>query len=270
MFAGGDMIPRLFRFLPLLLTSFLLSVHVISAQQVQVLVHTPGIPTSGFAGLDQYRASRVAMFTNDFGQLARYREANTKIAATAPGENRVVFFGDSITDIWKLDESFPGKPYVNRGIGGQTTPQMLVRFRQDVVALHPKIVLILAGTNDIAGNTGPMRIEDIEADYASMSELAHAHGIRVIFESVLPVHNYTEQSKDFFAQRPPQRILALNDWLKEYCKRSGDMFLDYFSAMVDAQGMMKRDFADDGLHPNAAGFKVMAPMAEAAIQRELK
>ena len=265
------MIPRSFHFLPLfLLVSLLVSVPVISAQQVQVLVHTPGIPTTGFAGLDQYRASRVAMFTDDFGQLTRYREANAKIGPPARGKNRVVFFGDSITDIWKLDESFPGKPYVNRGIGGQTTPQMLVRFRQDVIDLQPKVVLILAGTNDIAGNTGRMRNEDIEADYASMSELARAHGIRVIFESVLPVHNYTERSKDFFAQRPQQRILALNEWLKAYCQRSGDMYLDYFSAMVDAQGMMKKDLADDGLHPNAAGFKVMAPMAEAAIERELK
>ena len=241
-----------------------------TAQQVQVLVHTPGIPTSGFAGLDQYRASRIAMFTNDFGQLARYREANAKVGAPAKGEKRVVFFGDSITDNWKLDEYFPGKPYVNRGIGGQTTPQMLVRFRQDVIDLQPKVVLILAGTNDIAGNTGAMRNEDIEADYASMSELARAHHIRMIFESVLPVHNYTEKSKDFFAQRPRDRILALNEWLKTYCVSSKDLYLDYFSAMVDDQGMMKKDLADDGLHPNAAGFKVMAPMAEAAIKKKLK
>jgi acyl-CoA thioesterase I len=264
------MILRFRFFLVSLLPCFFAMVSIASAQQVQVLVHTPGIPTSGFAGLDQYRASRIAMFTDDFGQLARYREANEKMVPPAPGENRVVFFGDSITDSWKLDESFPGKPYVNRGIGGQTTPQMLVRFRQDVIDLHPKIVLILAGTNDIAGNTGPMRNEDIEANYASMSELAHAHRVRVIFESVLPVHNYTEKSKDFFAQRSQQRILALNEWLKGNCEHSGDMYLDYFSSMVDAQGMMKKDLADDGLHPNAAGFKVMAPMAEAAIERDLK
>ena len=115
----------------------------------------PSIPTTGFPGLDQYRASRIAVFTDDYGQLARYRDANTTLGAPAAGENRVVFFGDSITDIWKLADSFPGKPYVNRGIGGQTTPQMLVRFRQDVIDLHPKVVVILAGTNDIAGNTGP-------------------------------------------------------------------------------------------------------------------
>jgi lysophospholipase L1-like esterase len=241
-----------------------------TAQQAQILVHTPGIPTSGFAGLDQYRASRIAMFTNDFGQLTRYQDANTKLGPPAAGEKRVVFFGDSITDSWKLEDYFPGTPYVNRGIGGQTTPQMLVRFRQDVIDLHPKAVLILAGTNDLAGNTGPMRNEDIEANYASMSDLARAHKIRVIFASVLPVHNYTDKAKDFFAQRPRERILALNDWLKTYCKNSHDLYLDYFSAMVDDQGMMKKDLADDGLHPNAAGFKVMAPLAEAAITKAAK
>src|ERR1700675_1119755 len=129
---------------------------------------TPSIPTTGFAGLDQYRASRIAVFTDDYGQLARYRDANAALKPPVPGENRVVFFGDSITDMWKLEDYFPGKPYLNRGIGGQTTPQMLVRFRQDVIDLHPRVVVILAGTNDIAGNTGPMRLEDIEDDYASM------------------------------------------------------------------------------------------------------
>ncbi len=178
---------------------------------------SPAIPPSGFPGLDHYRASRIAIFTDDFGELGRYREANAALAAPAAGENRVVFFGDSITDIWKLPDYFPGKPYVNRGIGGQTTPQMLVRFRQDVIDLRPKVVVILAGTNDIAGNTGPMRNEDIEANYASMAELARAHGIRAVFSSVLPVHNYTEAAKDLFAERSPARILALNAWLKDYC-----------------------------------------------------
>ena len=177
----------------------------------------PAIPATGFAGLDQYRAKRIAVFTDDFGQLARYREANAALKPPAPGENRVVFFGDSITDIWHLEEYFPGKPYVNRGIGGQTTPQMLVRFRQDVIDLQPKVVIILAGTNDIAGNTGPMRLEDIEANYASLAELARVHNIKVIYCSVLPVHNYTPRSQDFFAQRSPEKILALNRWLKDYC-----------------------------------------------------
>jgi lysophospholipase L1-like esterase len=229
----------------------------------------PPIPSTGFAGLDQYRASRIAVFYNDYGQLGRYRGANGALLAMPAQENRVVFYGDSITDIWKLDQYFPDKPYVNRGIGGQTTPQMLVRFRQDVIDLHPKVVVFLAGTNDIAGNTGPMLNEDIEANLSSMAELARVHGIRVVFASLLPVHNYTERSKDFFAQRPMERILELNKWLKDYCAANGLVYLDYFSALVDDKGLLKKELADDGLHPNAAGFKIMAPLAEAAIAKGL-
>ena len=236
----------------------------------QKTVVAPAIPSAGFSGLDQYRASRVAVFTDDYGELKRYREANATLAAPKAGESRVVFFGDSITDMWKLEDSFPGKAYINRGIGGQTTPQMLVRFRQDVIDLHPKVVVILAGTNDIAGNTGPMRNEDIEANYASFAELARAHGVRVVYSSVLPVHNYTERSKDLFAQRPPSRILELNAWLKDYCVRNGIVYLDYFSAMVDDKGLLRKDLADDGLHPNAAGYKLMAALAEAEIQKSLQ
>ena len=225
------------------------------------------IPTTGFPGLDQYRASRVAVFTDDFGQLARYRAANAALKPPAPGENRVVFFGDSITDIWKLEDYFPGKPYLNRGIGGQTTPQMLVRFRQDVIDLQPKVVVILAGTNDIAGNSGPMRLEDIEANYASLAELARASHIAVVFSSVLPVHNYTEKSKDLFAQRSLEKIRALNRWLQDYCAANGLLYLDYFTPMVDEKGLLKHDLAEDGLHPNAAGYKIMAPLAETAIEK---
>lgn len=229
----------------------------------------PAIPSTGHPGLDQYRASRLAVFTDDYGQLARYRDANAVLKPPAAGENRVVFFGDSITDMWKLEDSFPGKPYLNRGIGGQTTPQMLVRFRQDVIDLHPKVVVILAGTNDIAGNTGPMRLEDIEADYASMAELARANHIAVVFSSVLPVHNYTPRSQEFFAQRSPEKILALNHWLQDYCAANHLVYLDYFTAMVDDKGLLKRDLADDGLHPNANGFKIMAPLADLAIGKAL-
>ena len=230
----------------------------------------PQIPTTGFAGLDHYRASRIAMFTDDYGQLARYRDANVQLGPPKAGESRVVFFGDSITDIWKLEDYFPGKPYVNRGIGGQTTPQMLVRYRQDVIDLQPRVVVILAGTNDIAGNTGPMRNEDIEANFASFAELARLHNIRVVYSSILPVHDYTERAKDFFAQRPQARILALNQWLKDYCSRNNIVYLDYFSALVDDKGMLKKDLADDGLHPNTAGYKIMAPLAETAIQKAMK
>jgi lysophospholipase L1-like esterase len=246
---------------------FLLPLTVFAQQAAQPA--PPAIPSTGFAGLDQYRASRIAVYFDDFGQLKRYHEADAALKPPAAGENRVVFFGDSITDIWKLDEYFPGKGYINRGIGGQTTPQMLVRFRQDVIDLQPKVVIILAGTNDIAGNTGPMRLVDIEADYASLAELARVHGIKVIYCSVLPVHNYTERAKDFFAQRSPEKILELNRWLKGYCgpASNGCVYLDYFSDMVDDKGLMKKDLADDGLHPNAAGFKLMAPLAEAAIEK---
>jgi lysophospholipase L1-like esterase len=227
----------------------------------------PSIPSTGFPGLDEYRASRISIYTDDFGQLARYREAD---AALAPaGESRVVFLGDSITDYWKLPDYFPGKPYINRGIDGQTTPEMLVRFRQDVIALHPKVLVVLAGTNDIAGVTGRTSNEDIESNYASMAELARAHRIRIVFASILPVHNYTHDAGESFALRPRDRILALNKWLKDYCAKNGFVYLDYFSALVDERGMLKRTLADDGLHPTDAGYKIMAPLAEKAIQKAL-
>jgi lysophospholipase L1-like esterase len=164
-----------------------------------------------------------------------------------------------------LPDYFPGKPYINRGIDGQTTPQMLVRFRQDVIDLHPKVLVVLAGTNDVAGVTGRTRNEDIEADYASMAELARLHNIRIVFASLLPVYNYTEEAKESFALRPRERIIALNDWLKDYCAKNGYVYLDYYSALIDHQGMLRRDLSDDGLHPNAAGYKIMAPLAEKAI-----
>src|SRR5436190_11458716 len=230
---------------------------------------TVTIPSTGFTGLDHYRASKIKIYMNDFGELARYRDANAALPPPAAGENRVVFFGDSITDIWHLDYSFPGKPYINRGIGGQTTSQMLVRFRQDVINLQPKAIVILAGTNDIAGNSGPISNEDIEENYASLAELARAHNIRVIYSSVLPVHNYTPKSQDFFASRPMERILALNKWLKDYCAANNLIYLDYLPAMIDDKGLLKRDLADDGLHPNKAGFAIMAPMAQKAIEGAL-
>jgi lysophospholipase L1-like esterase len=219
--------------------------------------------------LETYRMSKAAELRDDFGELARYRDANAALKAPAVGEKRVVFYGDSITDMWPLAKYFPSKPYVNRGIGGQTTPQMLIRFREDVVNLHPSAVVILAGTNDIAGNTGPMSLEEIEANYASLAELARAHNIRVIFSSVLPVHNYTPLSTNLFLQRSPAKILDLNRWLRDYCQANGCVYLDYFTGMVDAAGFLKKDLAEDGLHPNAEGYAIMAPLAEAAIQKAL-
>lgn len=219
--------------------------------------------------LEQWRQAQAAALLDDFGQLSRYREANLKLEPPSPGENRVVFMGDSITDIWDLAKYFPGKPYINRGIGGQTTPQMLIRFREDVIDLEPKAVVILAGTNDIAGNTGPMTLDEIEANYASMAELAKAHGIRVVLSSVTPVSDYGQKSANTFPLRSPQKILTLNEFLKDYCVKHGTVYLDYFSVMVDEKGMLKRELAEDGLHPNAAGYAVMAPLAEKAIERAL-
>ena len=238
----------------------------LSAQAQQ---NTATIPSTGHPGLDQYRASRIAVFTDDYGQLQRYRADDASLNAMPADKKRVVFFGDSITDGWKLDKYFGDKPYVNRGIGGQTTPQMLVRFRQDVIDLHPQVVVILAGTNDIAGNTGPMLNEDIEANFSSFEELARTHGIRVVFSSILPVHNYTPRGEEFSAQRPAARILELNTWIKDYCAKNGVVYLDYFSDMVDEKGMLKRELAEDGLHPNDAGYKIMVPLAEAAIAKAM-
>ena len=218
---------------------------------------------------DEWRRSRTALYLNDFGELNRYRRANAQLKPAAPGDKRVVFYGDSITDVWRLESYFPGKPYLNRGISGQTTAQLLVRFRPDVIALAPQAVVILAGTNDIAGNTGPMTLAEIEGNYASMAELARLHGIKVIFASILPVHNYTPRSEMTFPLRPPDKIAELNRWLRAYCAANGHVYLDYVSATADAKGWLKKELADDGLHPGAAGYALMASLAQAAIDRAL-
>ncbi|HUO25713.1 MAG TPA: SGNH/GDSL hydrolase family protein [Candidatus Aquilonibacter sp.] len=254
---------------PLRYTAQFLSLFFLVFSALAQQAGTPPPKPTGAQRLNQWRLSRMPVLMDDFGELARYRDADATLPAPMPGENRVVFYGDSITDIWKLDEYFPGKHYINRGISGQTTPQMLIRFRQDVIDLHPQVVIILAGTNDLAGNTGPETLDQIESNYASMAELARVHDIKLIYCSVLPVHEYTEAAGDMYTQRPPEEILVLNRWLNDYCARTGCMYLDYFSAMVDDRGHMKKDLADDGLHPNAAGFKVMAPLAEAAIEKVL-
>lgn len=213
----------------------------------------------------------------DWPNLARYAEANTKVAAPAKSEQRVVFMGDSITDVWVKPEFggfFPGKPYVDRGISGQTTPQMLIRFRPDVIALQPKVVVILAGTNDLAGNTGPMTLEQIEDNLASMAEFARAHGIRTVLASILPVSNYGHDRQgdaiDMRVKRQPEKILELNAWIKKYAAEHGHVYLDYFSAMVDQHGLLQQELSEDGLHPNVKGYAVMAPLAEQAIHAALK
>ncbi len=205
----------------------------------------------------------------DWANLKRYHDADVALQPPARGENRVVFLGDSITDGWKLNEYFPGKPYVNRGISGQTTPQMLVRMRPDVIDLQPRVVLLLAGTNDIAGNTGPMTLEQIEENYASMAELARAHGIRFVFASVTPVHDKGARGP-ITPRRSPEQIKELNSWLKKYCADNKLVYLDYYSHMLGDDGMLRTELSADGLHPNADGYKIMAPLAEAAIQQALK
>ena len=216
---------------------------------------------------ERHRAADSAL-RNDWAELARYRRANAELGAPAPGEERVVFMGNSITDVWAryFPAMFPGKPYVGRGISGQTTPQMLVRFRQDVVALKPAVVVILAGTNDIAGNTGPSTLEMIEDNLASMTEIAQANGIRVVLSSVLPVYDYAWRP----GLQPAPRIAALNAWMKSYAARVGAVYLDYYSAMVDARGGLRSDLTYDGVHPTEAGYRVMAPLAEAAIAEALR
>jgi lysophospholipase L1-like esterase len=200
---------------------------------------------------------------NDWANLGRYREANAKLGPPAAGEKRVVFYGNSITDSWAqwFPEMFPGKPYVGRGISGQTTPQMLVRFRQDVVALKPKVAVILAGTNDIAGNTGPSSLEMIEDNLASMTEIARANGIRVVLSSVLPVYDYPWKP----GREPAPKIVSLNAWMRRYAALVGAVYLDYHSAMKDARDGLPAELAKDGVHPTEAGYRIMARLVERAI-----
>jgi lysophospholipase L1-like esterase len=200
----------------------------------------------------------------DWPQLSRYHAENATVLPPKANENRVVFLGDSITDSWGRGEAqfFPGKPYINRGISGQTTPQMLIRMRPDVIALKPKAMVLLAGTNDLAGNTGPMTLEMIEDNIMSISDLAKANGIRVVLASVLPVCDYIKPQTE---RRPPDKIVALNAWLRNYAARQNFVYLNYYDAMVDAKGMLKQELTFDCLHPNDAGYSVMQPLAEKAI-----
>ena len=189
-----------------------------------------------------------------------------KLPTPAADGKRVVFMGDSITEAWKLEESFPGKPYINRGIGGQTSPQMLVRFRQDVIDLKPNVAIILAGINDIAGNTGPMTLEQTEENIASMAELATANGIRVVLCSVLPAFDFSWAR----GLSPAPKIVEVNAWIKDYAAQKGFVYVDYYSAMKDERGGLPAALSKDGVHPLPAGYAIMAPLAEAGIEAALK
>ena len=196
--------------------------------------------------------AQTADCKNDWPNLARYDKDNKTVAPPAKNEQRVVFMGDSITDSWDSPNNggfFPGRPYVNRGISGQTTPQMLIRFRRDVIELKPKVVVILAGTNDIAGNTGPTTLEAIQDNLKSMAELAAANRIRVVLASVMPVSDYEIRDGKQLVQtvrRPPDKILALNKWIQEFARANHHVYLDYFSATVDEKGFLKDELSNDG------------------------
>ena len=220
----------------------------------------------------------------DWNQLGRYHAANENLKKQSAESGRVVFMGDSITDMWKLDQSFPSKPYVNRGISGQTTAQMLVRMYPDVIDLKPAAIILLAGTNDIARNTGPETAMMVEENLMAMTELAQKHGIKVILCSLTPISDYADATSGDnppppgtpapkllqSVRRPPAQILELNAWIKKYAASVGAVYADYFSAVVDGSGMLKEGLSGDGLHPNKQGYVLMAPVAEAAIEKALK
>jgi lysophospholipase L1-like esterase len=233
------------------------------------------VPAAGCdCAAEKARADRIESRIKDWPSIGRYHDADAKLAPPARDEDRVVFMGDSITDIWKLAEYFPGQPYINRGISGQTTPQMLVRFRPDVTDLKPKVVVILAGTNDLSANTGPTTVEAIEGNLASMAELARAHNIKVVMASVLPVSDYNKDKNGKqivrTGTRPPDQILTLNKWIKAYAAENGAVYLDYFTPMADDKGFLKEDMANDGLHPNEKGYNIMKPLVQQAIKEALK
>jgi lysophospholipase L1-like esterase len=212
-------------------------------------------------------AMRLADHFQDINQLGYYHAANERLMSQPVDPNRVIFLGDSITEGWKVNLFFPGKPYVNRGISGQTTPQMLVRTFPDVIDLHPAAVIILTGINDIAANNGPQTMLMLEENIQAIAELTQKHNIRVILCSVLPVSDYAVQPHT--PRHPPSQILALNKWIRKYSEDIGAVYCDYYSAVVDQQGFLKQGYSEDGLHPNSKGYELMVPVAQAAIDKAL-
>ena len=223
--------------------------------------------SAAVAPVDTEKIARMQAKLDDWAQLGYYRDANKELAPAAPGEDRVVFYGASMTEFWGRNGSmfFPTKNYVNRGISGQTTAQMVVRFRQDVINLRPKVVVILAGTNDIAGNTGPMTPEMTENNWQSMADMAKANGIKVIFASITPSSDFPWRK----GLHPAEKIRTLDAWLQGYCSLHGFTYLDYYSALVNADGGMKAEYTVDGVHASVKGYEVMAPLAQAAIDKVL-
>jgi len=232
-----------------------------------VIVAQENAPKPTQEQLDAWKKAEEERLHNDWANFARFRDDNVKIGLPATGEKRVVFMGNSITEGWiNLDPGFfGGKPYVNRGISGQTTPQMVIRFRPDVINLKPSAVVILAGINDIAGNTGPSTLEMIEDNLAAMVEMAKANGISVVLSSILPAYDFPWRP----GMQPAEKVVLLNNWIKNYSKHNECVYLDYFTPMADEQNGLKTELTFDGVHPNIAGYKVMEPLVESAIQEAL-
>jgi lysophospholipase L1-like esterase len=242
---------------------------------VLAILKTNGMMTRMRTKLERRWADMQKADLRDYGEVARYREENSRLGPPLKGETRIVFFGDSITELWERESGFfAAKGYLNRGVSGQTTSQMLLRFRQDVIGLQPVSVVILGGTNDIAQDDDADRTLYVTTgNLASMCELASAHGIRVALASLPPVNDDARDAGGSqikrTSERPPAVIKALNDWMKQYAAQHNYAYLDYFGAMADADGMLKRELSDDGLHPNKKGYAVMAPLAEEAIEKTL-
>jgi lysophospholipase L1-like esterase len=218
--------------------------------------------------MDTWKKAEEERLHNDWANLGRFRDDNKKIGIPVAGEKRIVFMGNSITEGWSRVDSdfFSGKSYVNRGISGQTTPQMLVRFRPDAINLKPAVIVILAGVNDIAGNTGPSTLDMIEDNLASMVDLAKVNGIPIVLSSVLPAFDFPWRP----GMQPAEKVVQLNAWIKNYAEKNGCIYLDYFTPMADERNGLKKELTYDGVHPNLSGYKIMEPLVESAIQKALE
>lgn len=251
--------PRSMTFLAALYLALALTVHAQLVTQFNPPKSDCCLPTA---------AEELAGELQDWNQMGRYYQDDLRLEKGPRVPGRVVFLGDSITDIWNLQKFFPGKPYVNRGISGQTTAQMLARMFQDVIDLHPAALVFLGGTNDVAGNTGPETARMVEENIQAMVELAQAHHIKPILCSLTPVSDYTSHPQT--GHRPAAQILQLNAWIRSYSAESKAGYCDYYSALVDRNGMLRKGYSNDGLHPNARGFALLAPVAEKAIETALQ